>query len=128
MAQRARLPRMFGSTRLAAGLRRYNAARYSSTRPDPMIESFADPEIEKLWNGSVSRRLPPGIQAVARRKLRMLDAAVRLDDLRVPPGNRLERLHCGRSGWYSIRINDRWRICFVWRDGGCADVAIVDYH
>ena len=76
----------------------------------------------------MSRYLPIQIQAVARRKLRMLNAAQRLDDLRIPPSNRLEILRGKRSGQYSIRINNQWRICFVWRNGQCASVEIVDYH
>ena len=93
-----------------------------------MIGSFADKETERIWNGEVSRYLPIQIQAVARRKLRMLNAAQRLDDLRIPPSNRLEILRGKRSGQYSIRINNQWRICFVWRNGQCASVEIVDYH
>lgn len=93
-----------------------------------MIGSFADKETERIWNGEVSRYLPIQIQAVARRKLRMLNAAQRLDDLRIPPSNRLEMLRGKRSGQYSIRINNQWRICFVWRNGQCASVEIVDYH
>lgn len=71
---------------------------------------------------------PSGLAAVARRKLRMLDAAVRLDDLRAPPGNRLEALSGGRLGQHSVRINDQWRLCFVWFEGGAREVEIVDYH
>ena len=93
-----------------------------------MISSFADQETERVWDGSGSRRLPPAIQPVARRKLRMLAAAASLDDLRVPPGNRLEALKGRRLGQFSIRINDQWRICFRWRDGEAYEVAIVDYH
>ena len=98
-----------------------------------MIAGFADKETERVWNGEVSRRLPIQIQAVARRKLRMLDAAQRLDDLRVPPANRLEALKGQRAGQRSVRTNDvrtndQWRICFVWRDGQCSQVEIVDYH
>ena len=93
-----------------------------------VIGSFADKETERVWNGEVSRRLPVQIQAVARRKLRMLDAAQRLDDMRIPPANRLEALKGERAGQHSIRINDQWRICFVWRDGQCSHVEIVDYH
>lgn len=93
-----------------------------------MIRSFADKETERIWHGDVSRRVPNQIQAVARRKLRMLDAAQRLDDLRIPPANRLEALKGKRAGQHSIRINDQWRICFVWRYGHCAEVEIVDYH
>jgi proteic killer suppression protein len=93
-----------------------------------VIRSFADKETERIWNGVVSRRLPIQIQALARRKLRMLNAAHRLDDLRVPPANRLEALKGKRAGQHSIRINDQWRLCFVWRDGECTDVEVVDYH
>ena len=93
-----------------------------------MIRSFADKETERIWNGDMSRRLPNQIQSLARRKLRMLDAAQRLDDLRIPPANRLEALRGKRAGQHSIRINDQWRICFVWQQGQCAAVEIVDYH
>jgi proteic killer suppression protein len=93
-----------------------------------VIRSFADKETERIWNGDVSRRLPNQIQALARRKLRMLDAAQRLDDLRIPPANRLELLRGKRAGQHSIRINDQWRICFVWHEGQCDEVEIVDYH
>ena len=93
-----------------------------------MIGSFADKETERIWQGDASLRLPIQIQAVARRKLRMLHAAQRLDDLRIPPANRLEMLKGGRRGQHSIRINEQWRICFVWRDGQCTEVQIVDYH
>jgi proteic killer suppression protein len=93
-----------------------------------VIRSFADKEAERVWNGEVSRRLPNQIQALARRKLRMLDAAQRLDDLRIPPANRLELLRGKRAGPHSIRINDQWRICFVWHEGQCDEVEIVDYH
>lgn len=93
-----------------------------------MIRSFADKETEGIWRGDMSRRLPNQIQAVARRKLRMLNAAQRLDDLRIPPANGLEALKGKRAGQHSIRINDQWRICFVWHDGQCAEVEIVDYH
>ncbi|RMG35923.1 MAG: type II toxin-antitoxin system RelE/ParE family toxin [Gammaproteobacteria bacterium] len=93
-----------------------------------MILGFKDRETEKVWKGDRSRRLPPDIQAVARRKLRMLNNAVELDDLRIPPANRLEALKGERKGRYSIRINDQWRICFVWREGHVDEVEIVDYH
>jgi proteic killer suppression protein len=93
-----------------------------------VIRSFADKETERIWNGEVSRRLPIQIQAIARRKLRMLDAAKLLDDLRLPPANRLEALKGNRVGQYSIRINDQWRICFKWRDEQCTEVQIVDYR
>ena len=93
-----------------------------------MIKSFASKETEKIWNGVVSRKLPPNIQRVARRKLRMLNNAVTLNDLRIPPASRLEALKGERRGQYSIRINEQWRICFEWRQGDCYHVEIVDYH
>lgn len=93
-----------------------------------MIVSFRCGETRLIWEGVRSRRLPPGIQAVALRKLRLLAAAKRIEDLRVPPGNRLEALRGNRDGQYSIRINDQWRICFSWAEGGPSDVEIVDYH
>lgn len=93
-----------------------------------MIRIVTDKETEKILVGVVSRRLPNDIQAVARRKLRMLNSAKRLDDLRVPPANRLETLKGERRGQYSIRINDQWRICFRWNDGDASDVEIVDCH
>ncbi len=93
-----------------------------------MIASFKDRETEGIWHGRRSRRLPMDIQSVARRKLRMLNNAQTLDDLRVPPANRLERLKGRRKGQYSIRVNDQWRICFPWVRGEVRDVEIVDYH
>ena len=93
-----------------------------------MITGFRDRETEKIWVGNTSRRLPQSIQAVARRKLRMLNNAHNLDDLRIPPANRLEALKGKRKGQHSIRINDQWRICFVWVDGSANKVEIVDYH
>ena len=93
-----------------------------------MIRNFADKEAEKIWDGTSSRRLPAGIQQVARRKLRMLNNAMTLDDLRVPPANRLEALKGDMKGQHSIRINDQWRLCFRWKQGDAHDVAIVDYH
>lgn len=93
-----------------------------------MIRSFADRDTELVWSGLRSRRLPGDIQATALRKLRLLNQSRRLDDLRVPPGNRLEALHGDRAGQYSIRINEQWRICFLFTDGGADDVEIVDYH
>jgi len=93
-----------------------------------LIEHFVCPETERIWRGEISRRLPHDIQEVARRKLRMLNNARSLQDLRVPPANRLEALRGERAGQHSIRINDQWRICFVWRHGHATDVAIVDYH
>jgi toxin HigB-1 len=93
-----------------------------------MIRSFADAQTELIWSGQRSRKLPPNIQAVALRKLRLVNNARNLQDLRVPPGNRLEALKGDRAGQYSIRINDQWRICFNWDDGGPSNVGIVDYH
>jgi toxin HigB-1 len=93
-----------------------------------MILSFRSKEAEKIWRGEVSRRLPITIQEIARRKLRMLNNARRLDDLRVPPANRLESLKGDRKGQHSIRINDQWRVCFRWTEAGPSGVEIVDYH
>jgi toxin HigB-1 len=93
-----------------------------------MIESFADAEAKKIFEGTVSRKLPVTIQKTARRKLIYLDDADDLRDLLAPPGNRLEALHGDRAGQYSIRINDQYRICFSWEQGKAKDVAIVDYH
>lgn len=93
-----------------------------------MIQSFADRETEQIWRGERSRKLPGDIQGIALRKLRLLHAARVLQDLRVPPGNRLEALKGNRTGQWSIRINDQWRICFRWDEGGPHDVEIVDYH
>jgi len=93
-----------------------------------MIKSFVDKDTEKLFRGQQFRRLPADIQRVALRKLVQLHAAADLDFLFVPPGNRLEALKGDRQGQHSIRINDQWRICFVWRDGDAYDVEIVDYH
>ena len=93
-----------------------------------MIRDFVDKEAEKIWQGTPSRRLPADIQVVARRKLLMLNSASTLDDLRVPPANRLEALKGDRKGQHSIRINDPWRVYFQWKDGDALDVEIVDYH
>lgn len=93
-----------------------------------MIQDFADHETESIWLGRRSRRLPPEIQGTALRKLRMLNQARPLEDMRIPPGNRLEALKGRRAGQYSIRINDQWRICFHWGYGGPRRVQIVDYH
>jgi toxin HigB-1 len=93
-----------------------------------MIASFYDNESRKIWEGEFSRRLPTQIQSVARRKLRMLNNSRRIDDLRIPPQNRLEKLSGDRDGQWSIRINDQWRVCFVWNDGTASRVEICDYH
>ena len=93
-----------------------------------MIVSFRDGESATIWEGRRSRRLPSDIQAIALRKLRLINNARTLDDLRVPPGNGLEALGRDRRGQHSIRINDQWRICFIWRGGHAHQVEIVDYH
>lgn len=93
-----------------------------------MIKSFRDRDTERLFVRRPIRRFGADVQWVALRRLRMLDAAESLNDLRVPPGNRLERLRGDRQGQHSIRINDKWRICFRWRGGDAHDVEIVDYH
>jgi toxin HigB-1 len=93
-----------------------------------MIRSFKSKEAEKIFFRTRSKKLPGDIQDVAFRKLRMLHRAMTLQDLRVPPANRLERLKGDRQGQYSIRINDQWRICFLWEGGHAFDVDIVDYH
>ncbi len=93
-----------------------------------MIRSFKCSETEKIYQRVHSRKLPQSIQRVAMRKLWILDAAVNLNELRVPPSNRLEALRGGRKGQHSIRINQQWRICFRWRAGDAYEVEIVDYH
>lgn len=93
-----------------------------------MIRSFRDAATEKVFRRERSPRLPPSVQRRAHRKLLLLDAAEVLQDLRIPPGNRLERLSGDRSGQHSIRINDQWRICFRWDRGDAYDVEITDYH
>jgi toxin HigB-1 len=93
-----------------------------------VIRSFKDKETQKIFERKRSRKLPSDIQQVALRKLRMLNRAATLQDLRVPPANRLERLVGDREGQYSIRVNDQWRICFEWEDGDALNVEIVDYH
>ena len=93
-----------------------------------MIESFKDHETQTIFTRQRSRRLPSEIQQVALRKLRMLNNARTLNDLQVPPANRLEKLAGDREGQDSIRINEPWRVCFAWRDGDAYDVEIVDYH
>ncbi len=93
-----------------------------------MIRFFADKDAEALFHGRYARKLPHHIQRVTQRKLRQIHAAEVLNDLSVPPGNRLEALKGDRAGQHSIRINDQWRICFVWFEGGAEAVEIVDYH
>jgi proteic killer suppression protein len=93
-----------------------------------VIQSFADRDTERLFHREFVRRFAGELQRLMLRKLVQLDAAEQLDDLRVPPGNRLEKLKGNRAGQHSIRVNDQWRICFRWKDGNAFDVAVVDYH
>jgi len=93
-----------------------------------VIKSFGEKETRKIWQGRYSKRLPRDIQQLARRKLRLINNARTLTDLRLPPANRLEPLRGQRAGQHSIRINDQWRICFIWKAGHVFDVEIVDYH
>lgn len=93
-----------------------------------MIRSFAEPETERIWIGERSRKLPLDMQERAYLRLKMIDAADTLDDLRFPPSNRLHALKDDRAGQHSVSINMKWRICFVWRNGGADGVEITDYH
>lgn len=93
-----------------------------------MIRSFHNGETERVFLRKRSRRLPPDVQRIVQRKLAIIDAADLLQDLKVPPGNRLEQLSGTREGQFSIRINDQWRVCFRWSDGDAYDVEITDYH
>jgi len=93
-----------------------------------VIQSFRDKDTEKLFRRERSKAVPPDVQRVALRKLAQLDAATGLRDLKVPAGNRLEALSGDRTSQFSIRINDQWRVCFVWKDGHAHEVEIVDYH
>lgn len=93
-----------------------------------MIESFKDKETEKIWNETYSKKFPKDIQRIGLRKLILIHRAKDVNDLRIPPGNRLEQLSGDRKGQYSIRINDQWRICFYWNSGAASEVEIVDYH
>lgn len=93
-----------------------------------MIKTFADKRTAAIFEGIQVKRLPKEIQGTARRKLKQIDAATRIETLRVPPGNRLESLKGDRAGQWSIRINDQWRICFRWIEGDAVDVEIADYH
>jgi proteic killer suppression protein len=93
-----------------------------------MIKSFRDAETAKVFDRRFSRRLPGDIQAVALRKLRMIASAVDVNDLRSPPANGLEKLRGDREGQYSVRINDQWRVCFLWRGGDAHEAEICDYH
>ncbi len=93
-----------------------------------MIRSFADKETERLFQRELVKRFPPPVRRAALRKLVVLDAADSLDDLRVTPGNRLEKLRGDRAGQYSVRINDQWRLCFRWGSGDAFEVEVTDYH
>lgn len=93
-----------------------------------MIKSFKDKEAEKIFHRQASKKLPFEIQRTAKKRLNMLDAALSLNALKVPPGNRLEALRDDRAGQHSLRINDQWRVCFVWHDGNAYEVEITDYH
>lgn len=93
-----------------------------------MIVSFRSSETEKVWNGERVKKLPIEIQEVGRRKLRMLNNSMNLADLKIPPSNRLEKLSGKLKNFYSIRINDQWRIIFKWSSGTAAEVEIIDYH
>ncbi len=93
-----------------------------------MIKTFKDVETQKINQRERSRKLPADIQQAALRKLRMINNAITINDLRIPPANRLEKLSGSRAGQYSIRINDQWRICFEWRGSDAFNVEITDYH
>lgn len=93
-----------------------------------MIRSFEDRDTELIWRGQRARRIPNDIQNAALRKLFMIEAAETIEDLKEPPGNRLEMLKGDRKGWWSIRINQQWRICFKWENGYAENIEIVDYH
>ena len=93
-----------------------------------MIVTFGNKETEKIWNGIVSKKLPQEIQEVARRKLRMINNSIDINDLRIPPANRLEKLKGDLKEFYSIRINHQWRIIFRWENGNAFEVEILDYH
>lgn len=93
-----------------------------------MIVSFGNKESEKIWNGIVSKKLPLDIQEFSRRKLRMINNSIDINDLRIPPANRLEKLKGDLKEFYSIRINNQWRIIFRWENGNAFEVEILDYH
>lgn len=93
-----------------------------------MLKSFGSRETEKIWNGVRSSKIPPEIQKIGRRKLRMINNSIDLNDLRIPPSNRLEKLSGNLKDFYSIRINDQWRIIFSWQAGHAHEVEIFDYH
>jgi proteic killer suppression protein len=93
-----------------------------------VIKSFRDKDTERIWNREPAKRLSAELQRTTLRKLVAVDGAEALQDLRIPPGNRLEKLSGNRHGQLSIRINDQWRICFIWKDGNAHEVEVVDYH
>ncbi|MEZ5069892.1 MAG: type II toxin-antitoxin system RelE/ParE family toxin [Bacteroidales bacterium] len=93
-----------------------------------MLRSFGSKDTEKIWNGQRSSKIPPEIQKIGRRKLRMINNSIDLNDLRIPPSNRLEKLSGNLKDYYSIRINDQWRIIFIWEAGHAREVEIIDYH
>lgn len=93
-----------------------------------MIQSFSSKETEKIWKGIKSKKLPDEIQHIARRKLRMLNNSIDLNDLTTPPSNKLEKLIDKMKDYHSIRINDQWRIIFIWKNGHSYEVEIIDYH
>lgn len=93
-----------------------------------MIRSFGSKDTERIWHEQYVKRVDRVVQRATLRKLELIHAAKDVDDLRIPPGNRLEQLAGDRRGQHSIRVNSQWRICFVWRDGGAEDVELVDYH
>lgn len=93
-----------------------------------MIISFGNSETKKIWNGDRVKKLPNEIQMISRRKLRMINNSVNIADLRIPPSNRLEKLSGNFKNYYSIRINDQWRIIFKWNSGNATDVEVIDYH
>lgn len=93
-----------------------------------MIRSFGNKDTEQIWDEQFVKAIDRRVQRATLRKLELLHAAAAVEDLRIPPGNRLEQLKGDRKGQHSIRVNDQWRICFVWKDGGADDVELVDYH
>jgi proteic killer suppression protein len=93
-----------------------------------MIKGFGDKETEKIWKGERSKKLPGAIQKISRRKLRMLNNSQDIQDLKIPPANRLEKLSGKLKQFHSIRINNQWRIIFIWKSGNAFDVEIIDYH
>ena len=98
------------------------------THNDTMITSFGSKDTEKIWNGIRVAKLPLEIQTIGRRKLRMLNSSQDIRDLTIPPSNKLEKLKGDLNSYYSVRINDQWRIIFKWNDGNASEVEIIDYH